>query len=160
MAGDADLVIAGFGGWTLFVWGGRLRNLWIEPGGLGAAGRWSLLGAVGFTALGGAVVGSWVCARLRRSPRLGRFAPLDRLTSAVGSAGARRLTVLALAALTVAVWSIRAVEIATDDHPVGFIAVHVVLAVVSIGLAVLAARRVIGGADDRSAPSMETSPVG
>ncbi|MGB5760033.1 MAG: hypothetical protein WBM50_24175, partial [Acidimicrobiales bacterium] len=52
LAGDADLVIAGFGGWTLFVWGGRLRNLWIEPGGLGAAGRWSLLGAVGFTALG------------------------------------------------------------------------------------------------------------
>ena len=37
---------------------------------------------------------------------------------------------------TVAFWVVRAVQIALADHDAGFIAVHVVLALVSIGLAV------------------------
>ncbi len=139
------------------MWGGRLRNLWIDPDGFDAAGGWTLLGAIGFSSLGAAVMTSWLCGRLGRS---GRFGGLDRLLSVVGSAPAQRFTVSALAVLTVVVWSIRAVEIATDDHEMGFIVVHVVLAVVSIGLAALAIRRVLARPGDRSRPSMEASSVG
>ena len=46
----------------------------------------------------------------------------------------------ALAGWTVAVWIVRTVGIATGDHDAAFIAVHVVLAVVSIALSVLALR--------------------
>ncbi|HET7722671.1 MAG TPA: hypothetical protein VFK43_22080 [Acidimicrobiales bacterium] len=52
-----------------------------------------------------------------------------------------RLPTLALAGWTIAVWLVRAVDIALlSDHEVGFVAVHTVLAAVSIALAVLALR--------------------
>lgn len=109
-----------FGGWTLFVWVGRLRNLAAEPGSVFDASRWSLVGSIAFTVLGLAVLGAAV---LRWTGRSGRL-----LTSAVG----------ALAVVTVGVWVLRAVDIALGDHRIGFIAVHLVLAAVSIGLAVAA----------------------
>ncbi len=109
-----------FGGWTLFVWVGRLRNLAAEPGSILEASRWSLIGSVAFTVLGVAVVAAAVLA----------FTGISRL--ALGPA------VAALGLLTIGVWALRAVDIAIGDHSIGFIAVHLVLALVSIGLAVAA----------------------
>src|SRR3954452_6040514 len=48
----------------------------------------------------------------------------------------------ALAAWTVAVWAVRTPFILVHDHPAGFKVVHVVLATVSIALAVAAQRHV------------------
>lgn len=111
-------------GWTLFVWIGRIRNLAQEPGPIGEAGRWSLVGSIVFTVLGLVLVLAIVAAR---------FGPVPvPIRSVVG----------ALGVLTTGVWVVRAVEIALDDHPAGFIAVHLVLAVVSIGLAAAAWRAV------------------
>lgn len=109
-----------FAAWTLFVWVGRLRNLMAEPGSVLDANRWSLAGSVAFTVLGAIVA---VAALAHWSGRSRR-----PLVSAVA----------ALAGLTIGVWLLRALDIATGDHSVGFIAVHLVLAVVSIGLAVAA----------------------
>ena len=51
--------------------------------------------------------------------------------------------VVALAAWTVAVWVVRAVDITLlSDHDAAFVAVHLVLAVVSVALAAWAARAV------------------
>src|SRR5580765_2715246 len=50
--------------------------------------------------------------------------------------------VTALAAYTVVVWAIRTPVILVHDHPAGFKAVHTVLAVVSVGLAIAAQRNV------------------
>lgn len=54
----------------------------------------------------------------------------------------RRLWVTLLAAWTVGVWAVRTPYILVHDHPADFKAVHVVLAVVSIALAVVAQRDV------------------
>lgn len=94
--------------WTLFVWGGRLRNL--IRGDEDAPVSFVL--AVVFCVLATAVVGSWFLARRRH-----------------------RVVVVALAGVTAAVWAVRGVQIALADHELGFIAVHTVLALVSIGLA-------------------------
>ncbi len=140
------LVVAGFSLWTLFVWGGRLRNLWLEPGGFGSAGRWSLYGALAFTTLGLAVLAVW---------STGRFGPGS---SRFGSTSAQRLAVLALAALTAVVWLIRGVDIALGDHEAAFIAVHVVLALVSVSFAAAATKRVM--ASDGDPGSVPTSEPG
>lgn len=105
--------------WTLFVWGGRLRNLWQEPGSLADVSRWSLIGSLVFCALSLIVVVFWLMAR---------------------SGGSRglRAAVGALAGFTTAIWLVRAVDIALGDHSTAFIAVHLLLALVSIGLGVLA----------------------
>jgi hypothetical protein len=120
---------AAFAGWTLFVWGGRLRNLWLEPGPLSDVSRWSLAGALTFSILGLALVAA--------------------LISGFGA----RVAVAALGLLSVGVWAVRGIDIALGDHSVGFIAVHLVLAVVSAALAWMAWRSVGGrfGARDRSA---------
>lgn len=111
-----------FIGWTLFVWGGRLRNLAADPGGFSEASQWSLWGSVAFVFLAVANV----IALLVRSSKLSR------------------VVLAALVGLTVGVWLLRAVDIALGDHSIGFIVVHVVLAVVSIGLGVLAWRKAPG----------------
>lgn len=121
----ASTIVLIFALWTLFVWGGRLRNLWLDPGGFAEASRWSLVGSIVFTALGLAVVGVWLASRFGSGANL-----IPRLIE--------RIPVFALAGLTTVVWLIRAVDIALGDHSVAFIAVHVVLAVISIGLAVMA----------------------
>jgi hypothetical protein len=106
--------------WTLLVWATRLRNIWaddaLDLG--GRLGRSALAGS--FTVLAVLVaVGLWH----RRSRSVGWLRP----------------AVLALAAWTVAVWVVRMAGIATGGHGVGFVVVHLVLAVVSVGLAGLAA---------------------
>jgi hypothetical protein len=53
-----------------------------------------------------------------------------------------RYSVTALVVWTIAVWAVRTPMILAHDHPADFKAVHVVLAVVSIGLALWAERDV------------------
>ncbi|MGI9599010.1 MAG: hypothetical protein ACR2QK_22795 [Acidimicrobiales bacterium] len=160
-----QLVVAVFSLWTLFVWGGRLRNLWLDPGGFGSAGRWTVAGAVAFTAIGLLVLGAWLVGQ--KSTRRDGARPAVRVAAArvraVRAPAVLSLAVLVLAVLTVVVWLIRGVDIALGDHEAAFIAVHIVLAVVSIGLAALAARRVLAVDGDRgSVPASEPgrAPVG
>ncbi len=100
--------------WHLFVWGGRFRNLINEPGPLADANRWSLVGSLFFVGLAVAALATLI---LGRKP--------SRLATLPAS-------VLAVAGI--AVWSYRAVVIVGRSYSVGFIAVHIALAVVSIAL--------------------------
>ena len=86
----------------------------------GDEGAGTVVLAATFVALGGAVLAS-----------RGRSGPL----------------VLALAAWTAAVWAVRIVDIAAfSERSAGFVAVHAVLAAVSIALAWWAVRRVVDDA--------------
>ncbi len=79
---------------------------------MGTSEKWGRTGlALSFTLLAAAT--AW--ALWRRAPWL-------------------RVVVAALAGWTVGVWIVRAVGIATGDHEAAFIAVHLVLALVSIAL--------------------------
>ncbi len=101
--------------WTGLVWTTRISNIWNDDA-LTDGEKWGRTGlALSFTVLALAVV-----------------------VALVQRAGWLRPAVLALAAWTTAVWIVRAIGIATGDHEAAFIAVHLVLAVVSIGLATLA----------------------
>lgn len=103
--------------WTFLVWTTRIRNIWTDDA-LSGGEQWSRTALAGsFTVLALLVV----AALVRR-------------------AGGLRTAVAALAAWTVAVWIVRAVGIATADHDLGFIAVHLVLAAASIALSALAWR--------------------
>lgn len=108
--------------WTLFVWGGRIRNVNAD-GALDGRDYWGpMLLSVSFLALAIAVVVMLV--RRWRDPH------------AAGPAAALTVAVRLLAGWTTAVWVVRAGDIALGgDHEVGFVVVHVVLAAVSIGLA-------------------------
>lgn len=112
---------------TLVIWTTRIRNIWSdeELSTAGQLGRTAL--ALAFTAFGVAVLGLWW-----RSLRRG------------AAPAAARTLVRAFAAWTTAVWIVRAVQIATADHEVGFVVVHTVLAVGSIALAAWADRRAPG----------------
>ncbi len=108
-------------GATLLVWTTRIGNIWRDDE-LTSGEQWGRTGlALSFTVLALAVV--W--ALVRRSPW-------------------RRLAVLALAGWTLAVWLVRSFGIATGDHDAAFVAVHLVLAAVSITLSVLAVREETG----------------
>ncbi len=65
----------------------------------------------------------------------------------------RRTAVLALAAWTVAVWAVRAPDLALGDHGAAFVVVHLVLALVSVGLSWLAVRAgtVVAGSREQTA---------
>lgn len=102
-------------GWTLFVWGLRSRNLTDDSVEVGAA---EVLPIVGFVLIGIALL--LVVWRSR-----------DRLLQTIE----QQLVTLA-AVVTGLYWLIRGVEIFFDDHSAAFIAVHTVLATVSIGLSV------------------------
>lgn len=52
----------------------------------------------------------------------------------------RRRGVLVLAAVTVAVWAVRLPLVLVHDHSAGFKVVHAVLAVISVGLAIVTSR--------------------
>lgn len=111
--------------WTLLVWTTRINNIWAddELTTAGQIGRTAL--ALSFTVL---ALGPVVAAvRARRSGAVPAW-----------TAGWIR----AFAVWTIAVWLVRAVQIATADHGAAFIAVHVVLAAASIGLAAWADRAV------------------
>jgi len=97
--------------WTLFVWGTRIVNILTDGGSAGA-----LVVAVVLTALG--------------------------LAAAASLAGRRLPWALpALAVATLVVWAVRVPLVLSHDHEAAFVVVHLVLAVVSVGLAVGALRR-------------------
>ena len=111
-------------GWSLLVWTTRIRNIWTDDE-LTAGEQWTRTAlALSFTVLALAVGH----AVYHRTPW-------------------RRTGVRALAVWTIAVWVVRSLGIATADHDGAFIAVHLVLAAVSVGLAVLALREAGAVAD-------------
>jgi hypothetical protein len=117
--------------WTLLVWTTRIGNIWGDDG-LATGAKWGRTGlALSFTVL--AVAAGWALWR---------------------RAGWSRPAVAALAGWTVVVWVVRAVGIATGDHEAAFIAVHLVLAAVSITLSASAWRTV------SPAPRPDHDPVG
>ncbi len=116
-------LLLAFGAWTLFVWATRVGTAFEQDdlSGLERVGRVGL--ALSFTLLGIALVGVWWSGRHAPSPTRAQVA-----------------AVRVAAAWTVGVWAVRAVQIALADHDVAFVVVHLVLAVVSVALAVAAAR--------------------
>ena len=121
--------------WTILVWTTRIRNIWTDDSlsTSGQVGRTVL--ALVFTAFAAGTIGLWL-----RGRRHGREVP-----SWAGS------LVQAFAAWTVLVWIVRGVQIALADHSAAFIAVHLVLALVSIGLAAWAAAVI--GRSSRQVPA-------
>ncbi len=103
--------------WTVLVWTTRIGNIWGDAD-LTGGERWGRTAlALSFTVL--AVAVAYAVVRQMRW---------------------RRVAVTALASWTVVVWLVRAIGIATGDHELAFVVVHLVLAVVSIALSVLALR--------------------
>lgn len=99
--------------WTLVVWVPRVRNIWVDDA-LSVSGQvLRTLWAVLFLAF--AVGALWAWWR--------------------GASWARPWQ-MAFVAWTVGFWAVRGAQIALADHDAGFIAVHTVLALGSIGLAV------------------------
>jgi hypothetical protein len=103
--------------WSLLVWTTRIRNIWTDDE-LSTGEQWGRTAlALSFTLLAVAV-----------------------LYAVVKGATWQRLIVLVLAGWTIGVWVARSIGIATADHDGAFIAVHLVLAVISACLAGLAVR--------------------
>lgn len=98
--------------WTLFIWGSRVRNALddddLSGGGLARA----LVTALAFVAVAAVVL----VADNRRPGSIDR---------ALGP----------IAVATAGYWALRMVVIAVGDHSAGFVVVHLVLGVVSAGLA-------------------------
>jgi hypothetical protein len=105
-------VPAALAAWTVSVWGTRIRNIARDGG-----SRLSLVVALALVVLAVGVAVSLV------------------------RAGEPRWAVPALAAATVATWAVRTPQILLGDHSAAFRVVHTVLALVSVGLAVVALRR-------------------
>jgi hypothetical protein len=114
--------VVAFAAWTLFVWTGRVRNVWADSSldTAGKVGRSAL--AMSFVVLALPVL-VWAVRRRASVP------------------AAMRYLVVALAAWTVGVWVVRSAGIWVHEHPVGFKVVHTVLAAISITLAALAVKR-------------------
>ncbi len=102
--------------WTVFVWGNRVLNAVRDGEGPGALLLSGIIAAV-------TVI--FVASLWRASKDAG---PLDAVTN-----GGLRL----LPACTAMIWVVRGLDIALGDHEAAFIAVHLVLAGVSVALAVL-----------------------
>jgi hypothetical protein len=106
--------------WSLLVWTTRIRNIWTDAE-LTTGEQWLRTAlALSFTVLALAVGHA-----------------LYHRTSW------RSAVVWALSIWTMTVWVVRSIGIAAADHSGAFIAVHLVLAVISIGMAALALREVI-----------------
>lgn len=135
------LACALFVGWTLFVWVGRIRNALTDPALAGGGRTGPLVLASSFVV---PAVGVGVLAYLARPSHVGQSrAARSRL----------RTGVLVLAAWTTVVWIVRVADIAFGgDRSGGFIVVHSVLGVVSIGLAVLVVRATGGPYGHPSVP--------
>jgi hypothetical protein len=115
-------LLVAFGGWTLFVWGTRVGTAFEQDdlSGFERVGRVGL--ALSFTLLGLALLAVAWRARGREL--------------STGEA----VLVRGAAVWTVGVWRVRGVQIALADHEAAFVVVHLVLAVVSVGLGVGATR--------------------
>jgi hypothetical protein len=101
--------------WTLLVWTTRIGTVWgDETSSLaGRTGRLAL--ALSFTVL------ALTTLLMRRRPQV-------------------VIVVRVFAAWTIVVWVVRGIDIVLGDHSAAFIAVHLVIAVISVGLAVAAVR--------------------
>jgi hypothetical protein len=101
--------------WTLLVWTTRIGTVWgDETSSLaGRTGRLAL--ALSFTVL------ALTTLLMRRRPQV-------------------VIVVRVFAAWTIVVWVVRGIDIVLGDHSAAFIAVHLVIAVVSVLLAVAAVR--------------------
>ena len=114
--------LAALGIWTLFVWATRIDNVLAQDD-LTAAGPAARLAlAVSFTGAGVALLA--VAWRAR-----------DRVLSRVEA-----LLVEVACWWTIGIWLVRGVQISLGDHDAAFVAVHVVLGVVSIALAAVTLR--------------------
>lgn len=122
--------------WTLVVWTSRLRNIWTDDD--LAVGGQVLRTVFAITFLGLAVS---TAVRLWRR-RGHTLVPGDR--ALVG----------AFVGWTVGFWLVRGVGIIVDDHDTAFTAVHTGLMVVSIGLALNAARLLTAGSGSISSPAV------
>lgn len=99
--------------WTLVVWGNRIYNIVAKDGGDGV----DLARAIAFVAVGLAVA---VAAVGPVAP-----GPAHRIVSIAGWA-------------SIALWATRIVTIPLGDYSLGFVLVHIVLAAISIALALWA----------------------
>lgn len=123
-APSALWAVGAFVAWTLFVWIGRIRNA-LADADLTGSDRVVTLTMAGLFVLGAVAAG----AALAR----------DWQVASVRSSSALRLCVRILTGFTIAIWAVRLVTIVAghlDDPP--FVAVHAVLAALSIGLGVWA----------------------
>lgn len=116
--------------WTFLVWTTRINNILTDDALDSGEKALRVALALSFTALAALVSWAWT----KRATWLGQ-------------------AVLALGVWTVGVWVVRAVGIAFADHDAAFIAVHLVLAVVSTVLAALAVR------EHRAARLSDAEPV-
>jgi hypothetical protein len=103
--------------WTLLVWTTRIGNIWGDDD-LTSGEKWGRTAlALSFTVLALAVA-----------------------LAVYHGTSWRGIVVKVLAGWTIGVWLTRSIGIATGDHDTAFVAVHLVLALVSIALSLLAVR--------------------
>lgn len=127
------LLVGAFGVWTLLVWLVRIRNIATDDSLSGGAQAFRLLLAAAF--VGGAVD---VLVRLWGARSRIRVRHLADGTERVEVPRLVLRSVALLALFTTVVWLVRAVGILAADHDGGFKAVHTLLALGSIALAVAA----------------------
>jgi hypothetical protein len=130
MPSKQSLAVGCFLAWTLFVWGGRIRNAFADDSlaGQGLVGPVLLSASFALPAL---LLGVGWLVRARSGRPAGRWAT-------VLGPGTKLLAVW-----TVVVWAVRATDIAVlGGHSVAFVLVHLALAAVSMALAVMAWRSI------------------
>ena len=134
--------VGAFLAWTIFVWGiVRVRNIVGDAAMTSSAQTRSLLLATSLWLPALVLLIVLLVAVLRHRP------PPQPARSGVALLGV----------WTVLVWLVRAYDIAlVSDRDLPFIAVHVVLAVISVGLAALAARALRPQVRDRTPQSVAT----
>lgn len=132
------LAAAVLAAWTLFVWSNRITNVLNDDGLEGWAMTWRLAVAVVFVVL--ALASAFAAA----SSRIGssRIGPTRR-DPGLPTWGTGAVSALAL--VSILWWPPRTVSTLVADFSVAFKVVHVVLAVVSVGLGVWALRTVRAG---------------
>lgn len=108
--------------WTFFVWVGRLRNIIVDEAAFEWSEAWRPLLVATF--IGMAVIATVLLFLLLRASTE-RFDRQHRWY---------RRSIMVLAGFGIVVWLVRGPDIAFGEHSVGFIVVHSVLAVVTIGL--------------------------
>lgn len=112
--------VAAFGAWNVVIWATRARNIVGDDGlSSGAKAAW-MVPVVGFFLAGLLALLAWWRGR---------------------DGYARPLALAAVA--TLLYWPVRAVLVLVGDRTGGFKAVHVVLALISVGLAYLLGRRLV-----------------